>query len=306
MRRSAGQWAAAALVLVALGGCSAAISPAGRQDAQTAARVKTALVNHPGLGAYPIVVRVDGGVAELTGDVASDAEISQVVALVRQVPGVTDVRPMLRIRPSLANPGAPAGAAGQAAARSPRYEEPIVRSTDRRLLAVGASVRLSDPRSGALGGRVSVGPNVRLGMGTGLGLSIGFGWFDTNLSATPGPAEPLARLRIRPLMAGLGYTVRRERLALSLSLVGGLALNSLTLPERVNPAEAALAIDRSVAWRPGVSFWFDANDRVAFNVFTGYLVTRPTVTVLENGETHTRPLRADTIVLSAGAAYKVF
>jgi hypothetical protein len=296
--------AAVALLLVVAAACSATITPALRQDAQTAARIKTALVNDPALGVYPITVRVTGGVAELTGEVASEAQITQVVALARQVPGVGDVRPLLRVNPALTDPRALATAA--TAALPARYEEPIEPSTDNRLVAIGGSWRFSSPREAALDNGVSLGPNVRLGMGTGPGVSIGFGWFNTTLQGGSSPGQPLARLRIRPIMAGLGYTFRRDRLALSLSLVGGLAVNSLSLPERVNADAVALAIDNSFAWRPGASFWYDASDRIAFNVFTGYLVTRPTLKVLEQGETRTRPLRADTVVVSAGLVYKLF
>jgi hypothetical protein len=127
-----------------------------------------------------------------------------------------------------------------------------------------------------------------------------------DLHADSGAEASLARIRIRPVMAGLGYTVRRDRLSASLSLVGGLAVNSLKLPDPIDLAETALSVDHSLAWRPGVSFWLDVDDRVALNLFTGYLVTRPRVTVVESGQTVELTLRADTLMVSAGVAYKVF
>jgi hypothetical protein len=174
------------------------------------------------------------------------------------------------------------------------------------LLAIGASIRLSDPRLSGLGSRVTVGPNVRLGSGTGAGPAIGLGWIAADLYAASGAGDPLARIRIRPVMAGLGYTLRYQRLSTSLSLVGGVAINSLTLPDRIDLAETALSVNHSLAWRPGVSFWLDVDDRVALNLFTGYLVTRPRITMVEGGLILERRLRADTLLVSAGVAYKIF
>ena len=135
---------------------------------------------------------------------------------------------------------------------------------------------------------------------------IGFGWMDTDLYTAAGTGAPLGRVRIRPVMAGPGYTIRHERLSASLSLVGGVALNSLTLPDPIDLTRTALSIDHSLAWRPGVSLWLDANDHVALNLFTGYLVTRPRVRVVEAGETIERRLRGDSLMVSAGVAYKLF
>ena len=68
----------------------------------------------------------------------------------------------------------------------------------------------------------------------------------------------------------------------------------------------AVEIDNSLAVRPGVSLWLDLNSRAAFNVFTGYVITRPEVTFLESGQFTRRALRADTAVFSIGLVYKVF
>jgi hypothetical protein len=294
---------------LAVGGCSATINPAIRQDAQTAVRVKTALVNDPVLGVFPIEVRVTGGLVALTGRVGTAAQVEQVVALVRRVAGVTGVEANLDVMPipppAGAVPAEPLVPNSGFLSPRPAFEEPIDHSTDRRLLAVGGSVRWSGPRSSSLDESLTVGPLVRLGSGVGAGLAIGFGWFNTDLHAVAAGSR-LARVRIRPVMAGLGYTVRRGRLSATASLVGGLALNGLTIADRVDPAEAALDVDNSLAWRSGLSFWLDATDRIALNVFGGYLVTRPEVTVLDQGETLTRRLRADTVLITAGMAYKIF
>jgi hypothetical protein len=41
-------------------------------------------------------------------------------------------------------------------------------------------------------------------------------------------------------------------------------------------------------------------------VFAGYVVTRPSVTFFEDGQIEKRGLRANTLLVSAGVAYKLF
>ena len=102
------------------------------------------------------------------------------------------------------------------------------------------------------------------------------------------------------------YAVSLLLMAASLSLVGGISFNSFTLEESPFRDGLALEVDNSLAVRPGVSLWVDLNSRAAFNVFAGYVMTRPQVTYLERDEFTKRALRADTGVFSVGLAYKVF
>jgi hypothetical protein len=148
-----------------------------------------------------------------------------------------------------------------------------------------------------------VGPLVRLG--TGLGFTFGFSWFKADLFQGPSPGSQ-GRITIRPLMGGASYSATdAARWAMSLSLVGGMAFNSITLDESAFRDGVAVEIDNSLAVRPGVSLWPDLNSRAAFNVFTD-VITRPEVTFLESGQFTRRELRADTAVVSIGLVYKVF
>ena len=109
------------------------------------------------------------------------------------------------------------------------------------------------------------------------------------------------------MMAGPSYTFNdQRRWALSLSMVAGLALNSFAIQESAVRDGLALDVDNSFAMRPGVSLWYDINSRIAFNVFSGYVITRPGMTFLENGQFTRRSVRADTAVFSVGLAYKLF
>jgi len=65
-------------------------------------------------------------------------------------------------------------------------------------------------------------------------------------------------------------------------------------------------VGNSLAWRPGVSVWFDLGRRFALNVSGGYVMTRLRITVLEGGRLVKRDERGDTAVVHGGLAYKLF
>lgn len=291
-------------------GCSQAVSSTALQDAQTAVRVKTALVNDPVLGVRPIEVSVSGGVARLSGSVASAEERTRAGEVARKVEGVSDVRLELTIS---AQPDPPpsdeapdsAGTRLPARARAPvdpRVDEEL-REGEPRLLAVGMSMRLTTPRDSSLDNSIGIGPLIRVGSGTGLGVSIGLGWYGADVSAG---RDVVGHVRVRPVMAGLGYTVAGDRTSASLSLTAGRAFNALADQGRSPGPTYVLEVSDSFAWRPGLSLWFEASRRIAVNVSAGYLVTRPTLTWLEDGQVTTRTLRADTTMISTGVVYKLF
>lgn len=275
-------------------GCSTTIGAAGVQDAQLGAAVKTALVNHPQLGTIPIEVRVIGGVVHLTGRINSEAQRQQAISLVRSVPGVAEVVADLRIGP--AEPASPAATTEQDALFIEEEREP-------HLVAVGLSFGGSAPHDSSLGSRVRIGPLVRLGGGHGVGPAVGFGWFR---APWRGSAPAAGEIRIRPILGGIAYGIQRDRTMVSFSLVGGIAFNSLDLPDVIAEPETPLSISNSVAVRPGASLWFDVDRRIALNISASYLMTRPHMRVLEGGEIRTRSLRADALLISTGIVYKLF
>ena len=93
-----------ALALAVAGGCgpravTAGASPAKIAEAELGARVKTALLNDPVVGARRIDVQVSADQVKLTGRVASEAERDRAVSLARAVNGVRSVTSELEIRP---------------------------------------------------------------------------------------------------------------------------------------------------------------------------------------------------------------
>jgi hypothetical protein len=298
--------AAFALIVVLATGCSRAtkLDPAAIDDARLGVRVKTALVNDEALGTRVLEVRVNRGVVTLSGLVGSTAEAGRAVELTRAIPGVVDVRSQLVV-----GQASELRAAAADDAPLPR-PSPVPRQRQsaslNRRLAVGAAIGTQRPANGRLDSNANVTPMVRLGVGRGLGLGIGFSWFTTDISS-PDTSETLGRIAIRPVMAGANYTLNDQtRWALSLSLVAGLAFNSFAFEESTARDGIALAVDNSFVMRPGASLWYDINSRTAFNVFAGYLITRPGMTFLEGGQFVRRSVRADAALLTVGLAWKLF
>ena len=88
---------AAVTIAVSLsGGCAKRI-PDALDDTTITARVKTAMLNDPVIGALPIDVATTSSVVTLSGRVKSQSERDQAIALARQVSGVSEVKDALQI-----------------------------------------------------------------------------------------------------------------------------------------------------------------------------------------------------------------
>ena len=85
------------MICAIVSGCSAAVDRVAIEDAQTAARVKTALVNDPELGASAIEVRVECRIVQLAGRVQTQTEADRAAAVARSVPGVQGVELALQV-----------------------------------------------------------------------------------------------------------------------------------------------------------------------------------------------------------------
>jgi hypothetical protein len=291
--------AAAFVVCLLTAGCSAAIDPMAIADAQAAARVKTVLVNDPGLGGQTIEVRVVRGVGLLSGRVRTQAEADRAVALARSVDGVLDVRTDLQI----GGPSPPEGNPPQS--RGLPEVDSFGLDTVPGLLAVGASAGWRAHRTANLRDGWTLWPVVKLGSGRGFGPAVGFDWFSASVEST-GASPGTARIRVKPIMAGVGYTLARDRVTAAFSVVGGYAFNSLKEVDPDTSLGLPIDIGNSVVWRPGVSLWVDTSRRTALNVSIGYIFTRLRLTTLDDGRLRERTQRGDALLVRAGVAYKLF
>jgi hypothetical protein len=288
-------------VIAVAAGCRTAIDPVAIADAQTAARVKTALINDPDLGVRGLEVRVVRGVVELSGRVLTEAEADRAVALSRAVSGVVDVRPTIRVGADVGSPPEvrPDGGA-ELQLDSPELQD------NPGFLAVGGSVGWSTPRAEALKTRVAFSPLIKIGSGSGLGVAVGLDWFHAEIQSLEGPAAVLTRVHIKPIMLGSSYTLAMPRASLSASVVGGYAWNSVTITDTGIAAGLPVEVDNSLTWRPGVSLWYDLTRKTALNLSLGHVMTGLRLTVLSDGRLEKRKVRGDTTIVHAGIAYRLF
>ncbi len=89
------------LVASACGKATSGTTAVGQtvDDATVTARVKTAFINDPVIGAARIDVDTFRGVVSLSGRVKSKDEEAKAIALARSIKGVTDVKSSLQIQP---------------------------------------------------------------------------------------------------------------------------------------------------------------------------------------------------------------
>jgi hypothetical protein len=298
-------------MVVVVAGCQAAIDPLAIADAQTAARVKTALINDPDLGVRILEVRVVRGVVELSGRVLTQAEADRAVALSRAVSGVVDVRSTLRVGGEADSPPEGQSEAGSPpegrseGGTGPEFDSPELQDNP-GFLAIGGSIGWSTPRAAALKSRVAFSPLIKLGSGSGLGLAVGLDWFHAEIQSLEGPVAVLTRVQVKPIMLGSSYTVTTARASLSASVVGGYAWNSLTITDTGIAAGLPVEVDNSLTWRPGVSLWYDLTRKTALNLSVGHVRTGLRVTVLCDGRLEKRKVRGDTTIVHAGIAYRLF
>ena len=79
-------------------GCGKTVGEA-IDDTTITTRVKTAILNDPGVGGLRIDVDTFKGVVTLSGRVKSPAEKEQAIALARTISGVAEVKDALQIEP---------------------------------------------------------------------------------------------------------------------------------------------------------------------------------------------------------------
>jgi hypothetical protein len=179
-------------------------------------------------------------------------------------------------------------------------------------ISVGGSITYVKPTDSEVESLWGGGPLVRLNPRKGWGVAGGLSWFRANLDNPSGADGPFARLRVRPLMGGVAYTVGNQPTLVSFSIVAGPSFNSLDFRdgflENLPPGpQPSLDAENSFAVRPGVGLTYTVAPRVAIIGFAGYMINRPTVTYTDvNGQEFRNRWKADAVLLSVGAVYSLF
>lgn len=165
-----------------------------------------------------------------------------------------------------------------------------------------------------LGQKWSVSPVFRPTPGrNGWSPAIGLNWYDGDIKMdVGGSGMVVGHLKLRPVMAGLGYSFGTGRTRTTLSLVGGYAFNSAVAEENL-PGATTASVSVSNAWavRPGVSVTYALSWRLALLGSIGYVYMDPTVRVSVNQAGNRMAVtlddyRSDYINFSIGTAFSIF
>jgi hypothetical protein len=185
---------------------------------------------------------------------------------------------------------------------------PAVFAQTQGRIGVGASVTHNSTIDSDVASTTTFGPLVRLNPHRGWGPAGAFNWFRADLQDPAGGNNDFARLRVRPLMAGVSYTVGSAAVLTSFSIVAGPSFNKAEFNGSYVPGPGeSIQADRSFAVRPGVGVTWTLAPRVGLIGFGGYLINRPDIAYRNRFGLEVRDRwKADSIVLSVGAVYSLF
>ena len=176
-------------------------------------------------------------------------------------------------------------------------------------VSVGASATYVQPTDDEVDSVIGFGPLVRLNPRRGWGPAGAFNWFRADIQNPSGEGGDFARMRIRPLMGGIAYTIGSDRVLTSFSVVAGPSFNSIDFEEEFADRSpgATIDIENSFVVRPGVNVTITVAPRVAIVGFGGYMINQPDVVYRDSSGTEFRNRwKADSIVLSLGMVYSLF
>jgi len=174
-------------------------------------------------------------------------------------------------------------------------------------IGVGGSVTFNGTTDGGVGSVTTAGPLVRINPHKGWGPVGAFNWFRADLENPSGASGDFGRLRVRPLMAGVRYSIETGNLLTSFSIVAGPSFNKAEFEKSYQSSGESIDADTSFAVRPGVGLTWTVAPRVAIVGFGGFLINRPDVVYRNRaGQEFRDQWKADAVVLSVGAVYSVF
>ena len=180
-------------------------------------------------------------------------------------------------------------------------------------ISVGASVTQVITTDSEVGSFTGYGPLVRLNPRRGWGVAAALNWFRADIDDPGGFQGDFVRVRIRPLLGGVAYTIGPEKLLTSFSIVAGPSFNSARFRDQFlnalppGPVTPDIDIETSFVVRPGVGLTWTVAPRVAIIGFGGYMFNRPGIVYRNSSGVEFRDeWKADAIVLSVGAVYSLF
>ncbi len=171
-------------------------------------------------------------------------------------------------------------------------------------VGVGAAVAFFEATDEGIDDSIRVTPLVRVRR-DGWAPAVAFNWFTTEVT-TSSLFAARGDLAIRPVMAGVSYTVARGTLSTSLALVGGYSFNRIAAIADTRSQGIDLRVADSAAWAPIATAALDLTKRLGLVTQIGYVVARPTVTVRTVDRVDRSRWKADSLVLQIGAVVGLF
>ena len=142
---------------------------------------------------------------------------------------------------------------------------------------------------------------------------VGLNWYKGDIAVpVNGQQTVVGELKLRPVMAGIGYSIGRGPTRTTIGLVGGYAFNSAVVSQDL-PADTSVSISVGNAWvvRPSVTLTYALTRRLAIVSSVGYVYMDPTIRVSVNSHGQHTSLaldhyRSDYINFTLGTAFSVF
>ena len=186
---------------------------------------------------------------------------------------------------------------------------PAAAQTEGRV-GVGVSVTSNNTTDGDVASAFAIGPLVRLNPRRGWAPAGAFNWYRVDLNNPDSTDAPFARLHVRPLMGGIGYTFGPPKTLVNFSVVAGPSFNKASFEDEFRGQTAGnplIEAKTSLAVRPGVSVTQTVAPRVGLVGFAGYMINRPEVIYRSTtGQQVEDRWQADSVVLSIGVVYSIF
>ena len=164
-----------------------------------------------------------------------------------------------------------------------------------------------------LGQRWSVSPVFRpTPQRFGWAPTFGLNWYTGEISVPiDGRKTSIGEVRLRPVMAGVGYSFGYGPARTTLSVVSGYAFNSAVTYDDPDGRSAEISVSNAWVVRPSVSLTYALTRRLALISSIGYVYMDPTIQVTLSGHgtrtSHTlSDYRCDYVNFTLGTAFSLF
>jgi hypothetical protein len=147
-------------------------------------------------------------------------------------------------------------------------------------VGIGVSVGGILPTDEDVNAGPAVGVTLGLAPATGIGPTIGLGWYEGDLTLTRAFGDVnVGRLRVRPLMGGVGYTWVNGRVATGVSINAGISFNSIRLDDQYRAlfgsgSDVRGEASNSVAARPQLRVEYAVARKVGIYSSASYFFTQ--------------------------------